>query len=51
MYNMIILIRILKKDMITLTRECGGLNMLGPWSGIIRRCGLGGVGVSLGGGL
>ena len=26
---------------------CGGLNMLGPGSATIRRCGLGGVGVAL----
>ena len=26
---------------------CGGLNMLGPGSGTIRRCGLVGVGVAL----
>jgi hypothetical protein len=26
---------------------CGGLNMLGPGSGTVRRCGLGGVDVSL----
>ena len=27
--------------------RCGGLNMLGPGNGTIRRCGLVGVGVSL----
>ena len=27
--------------------SCGGLNMLGPGSGIIRKCGLVGVGVAL----
>ena len=27
--------------------RCGGLNMLGPGSGTIRRCGLVGVGVAL----
>ena len=26
---------------------CGGLNMLGPGSGTVRRCGLAGVGVAL----
>ena len=26
--------------------ECGGLNMLGPGSGTMRRCGLVGVGVT-----
>ena len=28
---------------------CGGLNMLSPWIGTTRRCGLVGVGHSLGG--
>ena len=27
--------------------ECGGLNMIDPWSGTIRRCSLDGVGVAL----
>jgi hypothetical protein len=27
--------------------KCGGLNMLGPWNGTIRRNGLVGVGVAL----
>jgi hypothetical protein len=31
--------------------DCDGLYMLGPGSGAIRRCGLVGVGVSLGRGL
>jgi hypothetical protein len=38
--------RALKQHILVLT-WCGDLNMLGPGHGIIRRCGLVGVGVAL----